>query len=42
MGLAKASKRNRRKATPKAAFSSKLTKDERAGEPNACCYEACN
>ena len=41
MGLAKAKSKGRRKATPNAAFSSKLTKAERAGEPKACCYQAC-
>lgn len=41
MGLKKTDAKGRRKATPAAAFSSKLTKEERAGEPKACCYEAC-
>lgn len=41
MGLAKTGAKGRRKATPKAVFSSKLTKAERSGEPHTCCYEAC-
>lgn len=41
MGLKQAGAKGRRKATPKATFSSKRTKEERAGEPKACCYDAC-
>ena len=41
MGLKKTQAKGRRKPTPNAAFSSKLTKEERNGEPRACCYQAC-
>jgi hypothetical protein len=40
-GLEKTAPKGRRKAVPNATFSAKRTKEERAGEPRACCYDAC-
>ncbi|MCC6902538.1 MAG: hypothetical protein IT377_26440 [Polyangiaceae bacterium] len=40
-GLEKTAAKGRRKAVPRATFSAKRTKEERAGEPAACCYDAC-
>jgi hypothetical protein len=41
-GLEKQGAKGKRKATPKASFSAKRTKEERATLPKACCYDSCN
>lgn len=41
-GLEKQGAKGKRKSTPKASFTAKRTKEERASQPRACCYDSCS